>query len=271
MRDHGECDAALDARLLVAHVLGPDASTIVLEAESAVAGNEVARALALAERRIAGEPIARIVGEKEFWSLTFRLSPATLVPRPDSETVVEAALASLRGGRDSPLSILDLGTGSGAILIALLSELPNARGLGVDCSFEAAATARDNAERLGFAGRAAFAVGDWAAALGRRFDLVVANPPYIESAVIPGLPLEVRGHDPHVALDGGADGLGAYRAIVGSLRGFLAPKGLTVLEIGAGQADAVRTIAHVNGFAAETAKDLAGVDRVVLLRRLQGV
>ena len=185
--------ADLDARLLVGHVLGLDATGLIVHADRPVSELDVARAMALADRRIAGEPVARIVGEKEFWSLTLRLSPETLVPRPDTETVVEAALASIRreGRAGDPLTILDLGTGSGAILLALLSELPAATGVGVDLAEGAARTARENARRLGLADRARFAVADWDAGINGQFDLVVSNPPYVRSGEISGLAVEV--------------------------------------------------------------------------------
>lgn len=260
--------AELDARLLIAHALGCDPGAVVLIDDSRVATADAARAEGLIGRRIAGEPVARIIGEKEFWSLSLSLSPETLVPRPDTETVVEAALATLdgEGRRQAPLRLLDLGTGSGAILLALLSELPRASGVGIDRAFGAVLTARRNAERLGYGARAGFAVGDWSGAIAGRFDVVVANPPYIASAEIGGLALEVRGHDPHLALDGGADGLGCHRAILGDLGRVLAPGGHGFIEIGAGQADAVLVMAAGRGYAARTFADLAGTARVVALR-----
>lgn len=259
----------LDARLLVGHALGLDATGLILHAERAVSEVDVKQALGLAERRVAGEPVARIVGEKEFWSLTLRLSPETLVPRPDTETVVSAALAWARreGRRDEALTILDLGTGTGAILLALLSELPAATGVGTDVAEGAARTARDNAGRLGFAGRAQFAVADWAGAIATRFDLVVSNPPYIRTGEIMGLPLEVSRFDPDIALDGGEDGFSAYRAILGGVDSILAPKGAAFLEIGAGQAEAVAEMADSQGFEVLRHRDLSGIDRVLEIQR----
>jgi release factor glutamine methyltransferase len=180
--------------------------------------------------------------------------------------VVEAALARL-GRRDAPLSILDLGTGSGCLLVALLHERPAARGLGVDRAPAALRAARANAAANGVGGRAAFAAADWGAPLAARFDLVVSNPPYIPAAEIAGLAPEVRLHDPRLALDGGADGLDAYRAILSGAPALLAPAGLAVLEVGAGQAPAVAGLAEASGLAVEAVvPDLAGHDRAVVLR-----
>jgi release factor glutamine methyltransferase len=267
--DGREANAALDARLLVAHALGLDRTTLVLADDQAVSEEDAARAMALAERRIAGEPVARILGEKEFWSLRFRLSADTLAPRPDTETLVAAALDAISqaGRRDENLAILDLGTGTGAILLALLSELPAAFGVGVDIAEGAAATARENAVRLGFDSRAGFVVGDWAAPIGGRFDLVVANPPYIPTGEICRLPVEVRRHDPDMALDGGSDGFSGHRAVLGALDRLLAPNGLAFIEVGAGQADAVAGLAAALGFATRRHLDLAGIERVVELGR----
>ena len=262
-------NADLDARLLVGHALGLDASGLIVHAQRPVSEADAARAMAVAERRIAGEPVARIVGEKEFWSLALRLSPETLVPRPDTETVVEAALAwARRGGRArGPLTILDLGTGSGAILLALLSELPAASGVGIDIAEGAARTASANAQRLNLGHRARFAVADWTDGLLGRFDIVVSNPPYVKAGDIPELSLEVSRFDPQIALDGGADGLAAYRVILARLDGILAAQGAAFLEVGAGQAQSVAESAEMLGFEADRRKDLVGIDRVVELRR----
>jgi release factor glutamine methyltransferase len=257
-------NAALEARLLVAHAVGREAARLPLADDTAVDREEEARALAYAGRRLAGEPVARITGRKEFWGLDFLLSPETLVPRPDTETVVEAALAFARDA-GGPLTILDLGTGSGAILLALLSELPEATGIGVDRSAGAAATASRNAERLGLAGRARFFVGDWGAALRGHFDLVLGNPPYVESAVIETLPVDVKAHDPLMALDGGRDGLDAYRSIFAGLEGLLAPGGRAFLEIGAGQGQQIADIAEELSFAVRFHRDLASIERVAEL------
>lgn len=254
-----------DARFLVLHTLGITGSELVLHGERALGAAGAAALAEAVSRRVAGEPVARIVGAWEFWSLPFRLSPETLVPRPDTETVVETALAGL-ADRTAPLRILDLGTGSGCILVALLSELRNAFGIGLDRSVPALRTARENALANGVSARAAFVAGDWAAALAGRFDLVVSNPPYIATDRIAGLSAEVRLHDPAAALDGGADGLDAYRRIVaaGSL---LAEGGLLVLEVGAGQAEDVAALGLAAGFSGPCITgDLAGHARVVSLR-----
>ena len=255
----------LDARLLVGHALGLDqagllasgAGTLSTAGENAIA--------ALANRRLAHEPVARIIGTKEFWSLELRINDATLVPRPETETVVEAALAAidLRGSRIRALHIADLGTGSGAILLALLSELKNAFGLGSDLNPHALAVARDNARRLGLH-RAAFVACDLAAALRGPFDLIVSNPPYIASGDIATLAPEVRLFDPRLALDGGADGLNFYRAIAAAAPALLAPEGTVVVELGAGQADPVAAIFTAAGLAPSTARpDLNNVARAL--------
>jgi release factor glutamine methyltransferase len=264
-REAGLDTPDLDARLLVGHVLGLDHAGLMRESERPLGPRTLAGIDALAARRLAGEPVARIVGLKEFWGLPFAVSPAVLVPRPETETVVETALARLDAAdaRERPLQIVDLGTGSGAILLALLHELPQAFGVGTDCSVAAIETARENARRLGVAPRAAFVVCDFGAALGG-FDLVVANPPYIATAEIPTLAREVRDFDPMAALDGGADGLAAYRTIAADARRLLAPGGFLVLEVGAGQSDAVSALAGAAGLTAVAAiPDLAGIPRVV--------
>jgi release factor glutamine methyltransferase len=270
-RDGRDGTPALDARIIVAHVLGVAPNAIALIDERAVDEATEAAALALAERRIAGEPVARLTGRKEFWGHDFVLSPAALVPRPETETVVSAALDFIdeTGGRERALSILDIGTGSGAILLALLSELRQATGVGTDRSRQAIATAAGNASRFGLAGRSRFITDDWASAVAGPFDLVVSNPPYIERGTIGGLAVEVRGHDPHLALDGGVDGLDAYRAIVSDLDRLVAKRGSAFLEAGAGQAQAVATIASEKGWNARFHRDLAGTERVVQLTRMK--
>ncbi|MEW6257346.1 MAG: peptide chain release factor N(5)-glutamine methyltransferase [Pseudomonadota bacterium] len=262
LRAAGMAGADLDARLLSAHALGLEPGR--LPGEELVTPQEAARAEALLHRRLSGEPVARILGEKEFWSLPFALSPETLVPRPDTETLVEAVLDHLTD-RAAPLRILDLGTGTGAILAALLVEYPAAEGVGVDRSAPAAQTARDNLARLGLAPRARIVVGDWGAALRGPFDLVVSNPPYIPSLDIAGLEVEVRAHDPHGALDGGADGLRAYAAIAAALPDLLAPGGLCVLELGAGQEAGVAALLRAAGLAVPhpARPDLSGIARAL--------
>jgi release factor glutamine methyltransferase len=209
------------------------------------------------------EPVSRILGRREFWSLDFHLSPATLDPRPDSETLIDEALAGIPD-RKAPLSVLDLGTGTGCLLLALLSELPNAAGTGIDRSEEAVATATANARRLGFGQRARFAAGDWGAGLSERFDLVVSNPPYIPEAEIETLAPEVVRFDPLAALAGGPDGLDAYRTIVAQLSNLLKSNGKVIFEVGAGQAADVAALLVTAGFSGiGTRRDLAGVERAV--------
>jgi release factor glutamine methyltransferase len=255
----------LEARLLLAHVLSCRVEDLLRDPR-AVAVREAARRFAgLVARRVAHEPLAYILGEQEFWSLPFAVSPATLIPRADSETLVEAVLEAFPD-RTAPLRVLDLGTGTGCLLLATLSEFPRASGLGLDRNPEAAALARGNARRLGLAGRANFLVADWAAPVAARFDLVLSNPPYIEAGAIPGLMPEVAGHEPVSALDGGADGLDAYRAIIAQLPRLLTPGGLAVLELGTGQAPAVKALAVAAGLDHRgTRNDLGGISRALLL------
>jgi release factor glutamine methyltransferase len=200
--------AELDARTLIGAALNLDLTGLIASSARTIAASEAARLDEFAQRRLAGEPVARIIGEKEFWGLPLKLSAATLVPRPDTETVVERGLEILRteNAQGCALRIADLGTGSGAILLALLSELPNARGIGTDIDVDALRTAEANATHLSLANRASFIHCDYAAGLSGGFDLIVSNPPYIRSADIAGLAAEVREHDPHLALDGGPDG-----------------------------------------------------------------
>lgn len=258
----------LDARLLAGHASGLDHIALTINGKRRL-GDDDARALAaLADRRLDREPVARIVGVKEFWGLPLRLNNATLVPRPETETLVEVSLAVLDNGgpRKRALRIADLGTGSGALLIALLTEFPNAIGIGIDVSSQAVAAARDNAARLGLATRTQFAVGDFAAALGGSFDLIISNPPYIESAQIATLPPEVR-HDPRLALDGGADGLHAYRTIAGQARNLLGSGGHLVVELGIGQEAAVASVFRAAGLAPVPAQpDLSGIPRALRAR-----
>jgi release factor glutamine methyltransferase len=265
-------EADLDARILVGAVLDLDLTGTIAAAKRILSADEAARLEDFAQRRIAGEPVARIVGCKEFWGLPLRLSTATLVPRPDTETVVEAALEVLRveSKFDSPLRIADLGTGSGAILLALLSELPNAFGVGTDISEAALRTARENARQLGLASRASFVACDYAAALSGPFDLMVSNPPYIRSADIASLGVEVRDHDPRRALDGGLDGLDAYRLIAPAAARLLQPGGALVMEVGHDQSGDVEGLISAAGLSPGDAPktDLAGIRRAVLGRKL---
>jgi release factor glutamine methyltransferase len=258
----------LDARVLVAHALGVDHAAMLAAADRRLSPQQAADIAALAARRLARAPVARIVGAKEFWGLEFRLNAATLVPRPESETIVEAALAALDqdGSRLRSLKIADLGTGSGALLVALLSELPNAFGVGTDVSPCALTAARDNAIRLGCGDRAAFVACDIGAALAGGFDLVVCNPPYIRSGDIAGLAPEVRDYDPAAALDGGPDALSFYRALSRDAEQLIGLRGRLVVELGADTADDVARVFSAAGLAAAPARpDLAGVARALVL------
>jgi release factor glutamine methyltransferase len=254
----------LDARILVGHALALDHAALAAQADRRLTGAETDAVAALARRRLGREPVARIVGTKEFWGLPLALNADTLVPRPETETVVEAALAALGDRRGRALRIADLGTGSGALLLALLSELPGARGVGTDISVAALGCARANAAALGLAGRASFVACNHGRALAGSFDLVVANPPYVASGAIAGLAPEVRDFDPLLALDGGHDGLAAYRAILGDARRLLASHGPLVLELGAGQLAAVASLTAAAGLApAACRNDLSDVPRAL--------
>lgn len=270
LRERGLDTPELDARLLIGYALGLDHGGLVTQAGRAMTQREFDVVAAVAARRLAREPVARIIGRKEFWSLSLGLNMQTLVPRPETETVVEAALAALdRGGvRTRPLRILDLGTGSGALMLALLSELPAAFGIGTDISSEALCCARDNAAVLGLARRASFVACDYGEALAGPFDLIVSNPPYIAHGDIAALAPEVGAFDPPRALDGGIDGLDGHRAIAADVRRLLARSGWLVVELGAGQADPVISLMQSAGLvpAEPLRPDLAGIARALVLR-----
>jgi len=271
LRQAGIESADADARLLIEHALGIDRTAIMTNGERALTAQERLTLDALTERRIDHEPVARIFGVKEFWSVPLHISPAVLVPRPETETVVEAALdfieragKGLKDLRNESLRILDIGTGSGALLLALLSELPNARGTGTDISTPALGVARVNAERLGLAARCTFVTCDIADGLPGPFDLIVSNPPYIAHDDIATLAPDVRDYDPALALDGGSDGLDAYRAIARDARRLLAPGGRMIVELGAGQEPAVSTLFTNAGLTVGTVRnDLAGIPRAL--------
>ena len=264
-------EAELDARILLGAALGLDLTGLVAQAARLLSEAETSRLAQYAGRRIAGEPVARILGSREFWGLPFRLSEATLVPRPDTETVVELALEIFRERQAShQLRIVDIGTGSGAILLALLHDIPGAFGVGTDLSLTALKTARDNAAALGLADRASFVACSYAAALRGPFDLVVSNPPYIPSAEIPKLSIEVREHDPHLALDGGNDGYDAYRALIPQAAERLAPGGALIVEAGQGQARNIETLMAAAALMVDRPPkaDLAGIPRAVSARKM---
>ncbi|HEY3848579.1 MAG TPA: peptide chain release factor N(5)-glutamine methyltransferase [Acetobacteraceae bacterium] len=257
----------LEARLLLAHAVGLPVAALLRDPHAVAdpAGYD-----ALLARRATHEPLAYIIGRREFWSLDFAVSPATLIPRPESETLIEAALAVF-AHRTPPRRILDLGTGTGCLLISALHEFPGAFGVGTDRSPLAAGLAAANAASLGLAGRATFLCGDWAAPLDARFDLVLCNPPYIPTCDIDGLMPEVARHEPQGALDGGADGLAAYRQIVPCLLALLQPEGVAVLELGASQDREVAALAGDSGLAATTRPDLAGIARAMVLQSVSGM
>jgi release factor glutamine methyltransferase len=260
---------ALDARVIVGHALGLDHGALAGAAERALDVHERERIADLAARRLAREPVARIVGMKEFWGLPLRVTPDVLVPRPETETVVETALRALdrNGERTRALRIADLGTGSGALLLALLSELPNAFGVGTDLSEAALGVARDNAERVGLAARAAFVACGFADAFAGPFELMVSNPPYVATGELAQLAPEVRDHDPVLALDGGLDGLRAYRALAADAPRLIGAGGHLVIEMGAGQAAAAAALFSARQPLDVTAvPDLAGTLRVLHIR-----
>ncbi len=253
-----------DARLLLAEALGGRPDLVTGYPERLLEPGQASRFQALVGRRVAREPVSRILGRREFWSLDLRLSPDVLDPRPESETLVEAVLGRI-DDRKAPLRILDLGTGSGCLLLALLSELPKARGLGVDISSAALAVARENAGHLGLASRAVFQKGDWAQGLAGSWQAIVSNPPYIIEAEIADLAPEVARYDPKLALAGGPDGLAAYRRLAPQVARLVAPDGVVALEVGAGQAGEVGRLLEAASLAGvDCLRDLAGQERCVL-------
>jgi release factor glutamine methyltransferase len=262
----GIAEARAEAWLLLATATGRERATLMAGTAARLDAAQAARLDELVRRRAAREPIAYILGEKEFWSLTFEVGPAVLIPRPETETVVEAVLDEIKG-RNAALRLLDLGTGSGCLLLALLSELPNATGLGVDASAEALALAERNAARLRLAARAGFAQGRWGEGLEERFDVIVSNPPYVALPEWSGLQPEIREFEPKAALVAGADGLAAYRALAPDCARLLAPAGLCALEIGCGQGDAVAGILRHDGLKVTGRyRDLAGIERCLVAR-----
>jgi release factor glutamine methyltransferase len=249
----------LDAEVLLAHLLGVDRGTLLLRQDI---GIDVEAFQLLVMRRELDEPVAYITGRREFWSLDLAVTPDVLIPRPDSETLIEAAIAAFPAA--GPARILDLGTGSGALLLAALSQWSAATGLGIDRSVPALAVASGNAGRLGLAPRAAFRGGDWGQGLDERFDLILSNPPYVEDEA--ELSRDVRDHEPASALFAGADGLDDYRRLLPQLPGLLAPGGVAIVEIGASQAAAVLALAVAAGLAGDVRQDLSGNDRCLVLQ-----
>ncbi len=257
-----------DARLLLAAALdradGPPGASSLLRG-SALAPGALRRFEALIARRCRREPVSRILGRREFWSLELTITGATLDPRPDSETLVAAVLDRL-ADPERPRRVLDLGTGSGNLLLAVLTGLPGAWGIGLDRDPAALAVAAGNAAGLALAGRSAFVAGDWAAALAGTWDVILCNPPYVRAGDIVRLAPEVTRFEPHGALDGGRDGLAAYRRVVPEIARLLAPDGLAALELGAGQADPVADLARGAGLERlDWRRDLAGIRRCLLI------
>jgi release factor glutamine methyltransferase len=263
LRAAGIDDAMLDAGLLLAHAIGGDRLTLVRDADRELTQGEARFLMELIGARASRKPVSRLLGRREFWSLELQINDAVLDPRPDSETAVVAALEQL-SNLNGAFRIADFGTGSGCLLLAILVERQQAWGVGVDISLPAVQLARRNADALGLAHRAGFMVGDWGRGLVGDLDLIVANPPYIPSAQIAGLAPEVRYHDPRQALDGGGDGLTAYRAMAPDLKRLLKPGGQAILECGHDQASDLARLLESEGLRVESFHaDLAGIDRCV--------
>jgi len=254
------------ARRLIASILALAPADLLAHPERTVDQQTTDRVRVALARMVEREPLSRILGRREFWGIEFDLSTDTLDPRPETETVVTAVLRSVPD-RGAPLRFLDLGTGTGCILLALLSEFPAATGFGVDIAAGAAVTARGNAAALGVARRAHFVVGDWAGPISGAFDVIISNPPYIASAALADLPREVALYDPRCALDGGPDGLCCYRSLAADLRGLMGPRSLFVCEVGLGQGSAVEAILRANGLSIERCeRDLTGIVRGIVAR-----
>lgn len=271
LRTAGLAAPAFEARALVSGVLGLGPEEMLAHPDRTIYATARSRLADGIARRARGEPLARITGQREFWSLSIAVGPDTLIPRPDSETVVESVLA-LIDDRDREMTILDLGTGTGCLLFALLVELPNAHGIGVDRAAGAVAVARDNGRRLGLSDRAEFRIGDWAEGLAGPFDVVVCNPPYVAEEEFAVLAPEVREFEPQLALDGGPDGLAAYRALLPGMARVIAPYGFGVLELGAGQHDQVGEMCRNLGlFTGSAGLDLTGRRRALPVAPRRGV
>ena len=267
LHNAGLDSAALDARLLLAAAIGADATELARAPEAEMTQGEIAQAEDFLAQRLAHRPVAKIIRQKEFWGRAFSVSDAVLDPRPDSETLIELALEKCP--MQTAFSVLDLGTGSGCLLLTLLAERPHAHGLGVDKSTAALAVAEANAVRLSLSDRAEFAPSDWFENVSQPYHLIVANPPYIETGALARLPEDVRLYDPMAALDGGPDGLEPYRQIVADAASYLEADGWLIFEVGHKQAEAVSALMRRAGFDAVTiAADLAGHQRVVAGRML---
>ncbi len=260
-------EAAVDARVLLAGLLELSSTDLIIQDKRLLTASEWERVCEAIDRRLAGEPVYRILGVREFYGLPFALSKDTLEPRQDTEILVDTVL-DVAGSRENFRRILDLGIGTGAIILSLLHELPNARGVGADISADAVKTARKNAEQLGLSQRFDAVVSNWFENIDGVFDIIVSNPPYIESGVVEGLTPEVRQYDPIIALDGGPDGLAPYRIIAGNAADYLVDTGQVAVEIGWKQKESVSAIFAEEGFTLRKAlQDLAGNDRVLLFGR----
>jgi release factor glutamine methyltransferase len=265
--DAGIDSARLDARLLVCAATGATIAGLIAHPDRRLSAPEAELLFSMTARRCAREPMSHILGRREFWSLDFEVSASVLTPRPDSETVIEAACQHIPAPT-RPFRVLDLGTGSGCLLLALLHEYPEATGVGVDISPAAIALAWRNAEQLELGARAAFVVGDWTAPIDGRFDIVLSNPPYIPTGEIEGLAPEVARYEPRGALDGGGDGLNAFRTLLPLMASALVAGGTALFEMGAGQHEAIRSLARSSGLEIVGFQaDMAGIPRVAVLRQ----
>lgn len=257
--------ASLDARVLLEHALGMSREQLLIKADEMMTAAQYEYYRTLVGMRMRRQPVAQIIGRREFFGLTFKVTPQVLDPRPDSETLIEAVSRRQRD-RAAPLRVLDLGTGSGCLLLTLLYEFPNATGTGVDISPDALAVAQENAMRLGLQSRVQFVQSHWCMQVAGEFNVIISNPPYIPTADIAGLAPEVSGHEPKLALDGGADGLNCYRVVVASIKQHLAQDGFAVLELGIGQQQAVEELALQNGLKpAGIAHDIQGIARALIM------
>jgi release factor glutamine methyltransferase len=267
LQDAGVDTPDLDARLLIAHALGLSRVDLITRAPQVWTAEDAAKIAPLIARRAAREPVSRILGQRDFWGQSYALTDATLDPRPDSETLIEAILAE-RPDTTQPFRVLDIGTGSGCLLLTLLAEYPAATGIGTDINPAAILAATANAAALSLTPRAQFQETRWADGIPGPFDLIISNPPYIPSRDIEGLEPEVKDHDPYLALNGGKDGLDAYRALADLTPPLLAPDGLVILEIGIGQTDDVTRLFTAAGFTLQACrKDLGRIDRALLFRK----
>ena len=267
LRDEGFDSPALDARLLVSQALGCQPDELLWRENKTIDPEAIAKLEGLVARRLEHEPMAYICGRRDFWKSEFIVSPETLIPRPDSETLIESVLAQIADKR-APLRLLDLGTGSGCLLLSLLMEMPFASGIGIDKSVGALAVAQQNAHKLGLEDRAQFHVSDWFSNVSDPVDIVIANPPYIVDKDVDGLDKDVRDFEPRSALDGGPDGLNSYRVIAKSLSKFLTADGVAAFEIGADQTLSVREVFETAGFFVDQVVcDMGQRDRCLVIRK----